>query len=66
MNYANLGLTDFELMNAAIADVIVEDIPLEAVFYLSCEAESALEFFAGVQALAQLGDIINDHYDRED
>ena len=61
----NLGLTDFELMNAAIADVIIEGIPLDAVFDLSLEAKTAAEFFVGVQALTELGDIIKDHYEIE-
>nr|DAU76345.1 MAG TPA: hypothetical protein [Caudoviricetes sp.] len=52
-------------MNAAIADVIIEGIPLDAVFDLSLEAKTAAEFFVGVQALTELGDIIKDHYEIE-
>jgi len=57
-------LSDFELMLAAVLDIIVDDVPLSAVDDLSIEAKTATEFFNGVQALVELGDIIKDHKEK--
>lgn len=58
-------LTDYDYMIAAILDMIVDGVPLESVEQLCVDAENAREFFAGMQALIHLGDIVADHYAQE-
>lgn len=56
---------DYDLMIAAVLDMLVDGIPHRAVWDLTHIAQSADEFYAGMQAMSALGDIINDHYERE-
>ena len=56
---------DYDYMVAAILDMLVDGVPHQAVWDLTFIAQSAEEFYAGMQAMVELGDIINDHYQRE-
>lgn len=60
------GLEPYDLMVASILDFIYDDVPQEALHDLCVLAENELEFFAGMQAMVDLGDIIKDHYDRKE
>lgn len=56
-------LSEFELMLAAIVDVIVDEIPLSAVWDLSEMAENADQFFEGIQATIHLRDLVQEYYE---
>ena len=55
-------LSDTDYLHAAYADAIAEGIPLDRLIELYTDAETAPQFFAGVQALVELQDIVEDHY----
>ena len=56
--------SDFDRMVGSIFAYIEDGIPERALFDLTFIAETAEEFEAGMGALVELGDIINDHYDK--
>lgn len=53
-------------MTAAIMDAIIEGIPSSAVRDLCVIAETPSQFFFGMQAMVELGDIIKDHYSNKE
>jgi len=50
-------------MVGSIFAFLEDGIPHQALFDLTVIAQTALEFEAGMNAMVELGDIINDHYD---
>jgi len=55
--------SDYELMVGSIFAFLEDGIPHQALFDLTVIAHTAKEFEAGMNALVELGDILNDHYD---
>lgn len=53
----------YDFMVAAVLDMIEDSIPHDAVRDLCVIAQDAEQFHTGMQALVELGDIIEDHYD---
>lgn len=58
--------SDFERMVGSIFAFIDDDIPRQSLFDLTVIAETAEEFEAGMNALVELGDIIQDHYENKE
>lgn len=59
-------LDDYDYMIASVIDMAVEEVSYEAVMSLTCVAENAQQFFAGMQATIELGEIVDDYYAKED
>lgn len=57
-----MQMSDTDLLHAAYADAIAEGIPLDRLIELYTDAKNPEQFLAGVQALVELKDIVEDHY----
>lgn len=55
----------YDYMVASILDMVVDGVPHQAVWDLCFIAQNHEQFYAGMQAMVELGDIINDHCERE-
>jgi hypothetical protein len=53
-------------MIASVIAAMEEGVPSQAVIDLCVIAENGVEFYSGMQALLELGDIISDHYDPQE
>jgi len=56
---------DYDYMISSILDMVVDGVPQKAVWDLCFIAQNSEQFYTGMQAMVELGDIINDHYERE-
>lgn len=57
--------TDYDLMIAAVVDIIADGIPLRAVWDLTYLAQDPMQFYTGMMAAAELNDVVKDHYAEE-
>lgn len=64
MNATEPLLTPWDHVRMAVADLILDGIDPEAVYHLTCDAETPEQFCAGALALIELNDIVNDYYQR--
>jgi hypothetical protein len=55
-------LDPYDLVTAAVADMIIEGVPVPAMWDISYIAENGEEFFAASQAQIRLQEIVNDYY----
>lgn len=54
---------DYDLMVAATLDMVMDGVPHQAVYDLTIIAQTAPEYYAGMQAMVELGDILKDHHE---
>lgn len=58
--------SDFDRMVGSIFAFLDDGIPHQALFDLTVISQTADQFEAGMNAMVELGDIINDHYDKKE